>query len=142
MIKYKLICKKCDLLFDSWFASSTEYEKLKDRNFLNCHKCGSKKVEKSLMAPQFINKYKKNETKKEVAKLRKINNKLLEYQKFIKNNFDYVGKNFAYEARSLHYHSKKKAKGIYGIASKDEINELKEEGINTETIPWLIDKNN
>ena len=142
MIKYKLICKKCDLSFDSWFASSKEYEKLKNKNFLNCHKCGSKKIEKSLMAPQFINKFKRNETKKEEIKLRKINNKLLEYQKFIKNNFDYVGKNFAYEARSLHYNGKKKAKGVYGIASKDEINELREEGISANTIPWIIDKNN
>jgi len=33
MIKYKLICKDCELLFDSWFASSEEYEKLKKRNF-------------------------------------------------------------------------------------------------------------
>ena len=101
-----------------------------------------KKIEKSLMAPQFINKFKRNETKKEEIKLRKINNKLLEYQKFIKNNFDYVGKNFAYEARSLHYNGKKKAKGVYGIASKDEINELREEGISANTIPWIIDKNN
>ena len=47
MIKYKLVCKNCDLTFDSWFASSKEYEKLKKKNFLNCHKCNSSKVEKS-----------------------------------------------------------------------------------------------
>ena len=29
MIKYKLTCKDCDTSFDSWFASSGEYEKLK-----------------------------------------------------------------------------------------------------------------
>ncbi len=55
MIKYKLICKNCDLSFDSWFASSQEYEKLKKKNFLNCHNCNSKKIEKTLMAP-LINK--------------------------------------------------------------------------------------
>ena len=32
MIKYKLICKKCEKTFDSWFASSKEYEKLKKKN--------------------------------------------------------------------------------------------------------------
>ena len=31
MIKYKLICKDCNFLFDSWFASSKEYEKLKKK---------------------------------------------------------------------------------------------------------------
>jgi len=28
MIKYKLICKDCSHIFDSWFASSKEFEKL------------------------------------------------------------------------------------------------------------------
>ena len=35
-----------------------------------------------------------------------------------------------------------KNKGIYGTASKEEIKELKEEGINAEMIPWLENKNN
>ena len=36
----------------------------------------------------------------------------------------------------------KKKKGIFGTASNDEIKELKEEGIKTELIPWMEDKNN
>ena len=56
MIKYNLICKKCKLTFDSWFASSKEYEKLKNKKLINCHMCGSLKVEKNLMAPKLINK--------------------------------------------------------------------------------------
>ena len=56
MIKYSLICKDCDLTFESWFASSKEYEKLKKKNFLNCHSCNSFNIEKSLMAPSLINK--------------------------------------------------------------------------------------
>ena len=59
MIKYKLICKNCDLSFDSWFASSKEFEKLKRKNFLNCHNCNSSKVEKTLMAPKLIKRNKK-----------------------------------------------------------------------------------
>ena len=34
MIKYRLICKDCDITFDSWFSSSKEYERLKKKNFL------------------------------------------------------------------------------------------------------------
>ena len=56
MIKYKLSCKNCEISFDSWFASSKEYEKLKKKDLLNCHLCNSRQVEKSLMAPKFINK--------------------------------------------------------------------------------------
>ena len=60
MIKYKLVCKDCDLKFDSWFASSNEYERLKKKKLLNCHKCNSVKVEKSIMAPQLISQNFKN----------------------------------------------------------------------------------
>ena len=99
MIKFRLFCKKCSKDFDSWFASSKEYEKLKKSKLLNCPKC-------------------------------------------IENNFDYVGNNFAYEARSIHYNNKKREKGIYGNASKKEVDELLEEGIDTEIIPWVNDKEN
>ncbi len=142
MIKYKLICKDCDLTFDSWFASSKEYEKLKKKNFLNCHNCNSNKIEKTLMAPKLLNSSKENSIEDADLNFKKISAKIKEYQKFIKKNFEYVGQNFAYEARSIHYNKKKKERAIYGTASKQEINELKEEGIETEIIPWVEDKNN
>ena len=141
MIKYKLECKKCSLLFDSWFASSEEYEKLKKKIF-KLPKCGSIKIEKTLMAPKLLNIFKKKNIFIKGNKYSKINEKIKEYQKFIKKNFEYVGENFAYEARSIHYKNKKKDKGIYGIASKQEIKDLKDEGIKTELIPWIEDKNN
>ena len=59
----------------------------------------------------------------------------------IKNNFDDVGKNFAFEARSMHY-NKKESKGIYGKATPEEISELKEEGIETELFPWIENSDN
>ena len=139
MIKYKLICKNCDLSFDSWFSSSSEYEKLKKRNYLSCHMCDSKRVEKNLMAPKVLNKFSK-EIDKETSRFNEVNKKIKEYQKFIKNNFDYVGKNFAYEARSIHYGHSKKKRNIFGTASNNEIKELKEEGVETSTIPWIEDK--
>ena len=54
MIKYKLSCKKCKKSFDSWFATSKEYEKLKKLKHINCLYCNSLKVEKSLMAPNVV----------------------------------------------------------------------------------------
>tara|TARA_B100000902_G_scaffold389687_1_gene437288 strand:- start:165 stop:590 length:426 start_codon:yes stop_codon:yes gene_type:complete len=141
MIKYKLECKNCKIFFDSWFASSKEFEKLKKRNLINCHTCNSIKVEKTLMAPKVLSKN-SNNNENNFQKYKNINKKLREYQRFIKNNFKYVGDNFAYEARSIHYNNKKNQKGIFGTASNDQIKELKEEGINTEVIPWIEDKNN
>ena len=140
MIKYKLICKGCNTDFDSWFASSNEYEKLKKRKLLSCHNCNSQSVEKTIMSPQFINKNKSEELKSE--KFNNVKKTIQSYQKFIKDNFKYVGKNFAYEARTIHYNGKTKSKGIYGTASKKDIKELKEEGIDTQMIPWINDLDN
>ena len=142
MIKYTLICKDCELTFESWFASSKEYEKLKKKRFLNCYKCNSINIEKSLMAPNLINKKSEAIASKELERYNKISKTISKYQKFIKNNFEYVGDNFAYEARSIKYNEKKKEKGIYGTTSKQDLKELKEEGIDAQVIPWVEDKNN
>jgi hypothetical protein len=142
MIKYKLACNDCEIIFDSWFGSSKEYEKLKKKNLLICYNCNSQKVEKTLMAPQLINSKKKSKDSLDPAKHDNIKKNIRHYQKFIKDNFKYVGENFAYEARSIHYDGKKKAKGIYGDASKKDLKELKEEGIRTQIIPWIEDMDN
>ena len=93
MIKYRLKCKNCDLKFDSWFASSNEYERLKEKKLLVCHKCDSSKIEKTIMAPQLINKS-KNEEKVNFEKHNIVKKTIKDYQKFIKDNFKYVGDNF------------------------------------------------
>ena len=144
MIKYNLICKKCDLTFDSWFASSKEYEKLKKMKLLNCNYCNSLRVTKSLMAPNIlnINENIENKKNKEEKKLSFFRKEIKKYQKFIKNNLEYVGKNFAYEARSIHYNNRKKNKGIYGTVSKQDLKELKEEGIDAQIVPWFESENN
>ena len=142
MIRYKLKCRSCDNSFDSWFASSKEYDKLRKLKHLNCHYCNSIKIEKTLMAPSIVNLKKQNISILKNKKINKIKNKIKKYQKFIKNNFDYVGDNFSYEARSLHYNKKKKSKGIYGKATVNEISELKDEGIDTDVIPWFQNNEN
>ena len=142
MIKYNLLCSDCKITFDSWFASSKEYEKLKRKKLLVCHNCNSQKVEKSLMAPQLINSKKKQKETLNISKYKDVKKTIKDYQKFIKENFKYVGENFAYEARSVHYDKKKNTKGIYGNASKKDLKELKEEGIEAQMIPWIEDKDN
>ena len=137
MIKYNLTCKKCNNFFDSWFPSSKEYEKLKSLKHINCPNCNSLTIEKSLMSPNVLNSKKEKSEIVRNEKYVQVKNKIKEYQKFIKNNFEYVGENFVYEARSIHYNNKKKSKGIYGNATIDEVKELDEEGIKTEIIPWV-----
>mgnify|MGYP001346562155 CR=1 FL=1 len=140
MIKFKLTCKECSKTFDSWFASSKEFEKLKKLKYVNCINCNSSSIEKSLMAPNVLNSKKK--TIKSNNKFNEVRKKIREYQKFVEKNFKYVGNNFTYEARSIHYNKNKNKKGIYGNASLEEIKDLKEEGIETEVIPWIKDNEN
>ena len=142
MIKYKLVCNNCEITFDSWFAASKEYDKLKKKKFLICHNCNSQKVEKTLMAPKLINIKRRSKDTVDLSKYNNIKKTMKNYQKFIKDNFKYVGENFAYEARLIHYNKKKKLKSIYGSASKEDLEELKNEGINSQMIPWINDKEN
>ena len=140
MIKYRLKCKKCQKIFDSWFSTSKEYENLKIKNFLNCHFCNSKNIAKTLMAPNILSKKKRNENM--IKKNNIVKKKILEFQNFIEKNFENVGDDFVYKARSIHYNNKKYEKGIYGNASKKQIEELQDEGIDTHIFPWIENKNN
>jgi hypothetical protein len=142
MIKYKLSCKDCETTFDSWFSSSAEYEKLKKKKFLNCHICNSLSVEKTLMSPSVFRSTTNNRNDGKSEKYNTIKKKLLEYQRFIKKNFKYVGENFAYEARSIKYKDKKTSKGIYGTTTQENLKELKEEGIEVKIVPWIKDNTN
>jgi hypothetical protein len=142
MIKYKLRCSDCEIAFDSWFASSAEFEKLKKKKLLVCHICNSIKIDKTLMAPSVRNNKKTIKNYLQLNKYQNVKKTIQSYQKFIKENFKFVGENFAYEARSIHYDKKKKSKGIYGSASKKDLLELKEEGIDAQMIPWVEEKDN
>ena len=132
MIKYNLTCK-CNCTFDSWFASSEEFGRLMKKKLITCIECNSNNVNKSIMAPSVSGSKKNNNINYKFQK--DVRKKIIEYQKFIKENCKYVGDNFAKEARSIHY-DKKETKGIYGRVTAEEIDELNEEGIETTTIPW------
>ena len=54
MIKYNLKCKNRHE-FESWFSDSKEFDRLKNKNLIECIFCKSKKVDKSIMAPRVAN---------------------------------------------------------------------------------------
>ena len=132
MIKYNLLCK-CGKNFESWFSTSKEYESLKKKKLINCIYCNSTSIKKSIMSPNLTSKSNKSSVKRNIEK--DIRKELLNFRKYIEKNCKDVGENFSQEARSIHY-DKKKTKGIYGIVTPEEIDELNEEGIKTTTIPW------
>ena len=133
MIKYNLLCK-CGKNFESWFATSKEYESLKKKRLINCIYCNSTSIKKSIMSPNLASKSNKSSIKKNIEK--DIKKELLNFRKYIEKNCKDVGDNFPREARNIHY-DKKNSKGIYGKATPQETAELLEDGIEVETIPWV-----
>ena len=140
MIKYNLKCENKHE-FESWFSDSNEFERLKKKNLVECIFCRSKRVEKSIMAPSVANSISQNKNKKISEKeMQNFKKDLIKLRKFVEKNFEYVEKNFANKVREVYY-DKNSKKNIYGNATQDEKEELKEEGINLVNIPW-VDKDN
>ena len=140
MIMYTLKCKNKHE-FESWFSSSKEYEKLKKKNFIECIFCKSKKVEKSIMSPNVIGKRVKTDNIFDKKEFIKIKSDLQKIKTFVENNFEFVGDKFPREVREIYYDNKKN-KNIYGTVSDKEREELEEEGIELESIPWINNKDN
>ena len=90
MIKYRLICKDCETTFDSWFSSSKEYERLKKKNFINCHICNSLSVEKTLMSPNVFMTKNDYKTDSQIQKYKKTKKIMLKYQEFIEKDRVYA----------------------------------------------------
>ncbi len=136
MIKYQLKCE-CGTEFESWFSSSSEYDRLEKEKLLACQ-CGeSNSVHKQLMAPQLSSKKNKNEKNLEQQNFYKnINKKLKDLRNYVEKNAEYVGDNFVTEARSIHY-DKKNIRSIYGKATPEQTEELRDEGIEVNSVPWV-----
>jgi hypothetical protein len=150
MIKYALVCEQRHE-FDSWFASSTAYDKQARRGLVSCPACGSTKVEKAIMAPRLSGTRKGRQraaeapTATSVAMLspqeRELRAKLKELREHITKNADYVGQKFPEQARKMHY-GDIEHRSIYGEASLETAKELSEEGIELHPLPVLPDEQN
>ena len=141
MIKYILKCGK-EHEFESWFLNSKEFERLKNKKLIECIYCKSKKIQKTIMSPRILKskfKYSKKDAtnKKEIVK---VKSDLLKIRKFIEKNFEYVGDKLAEKVKDIYYNDKKNF-NIYGTTTPEEKEELKEEGIELSSIPW-VDKEN
>ena len=140
MIRYNLKCSN-NHEFESWFADSTEFEKLNKKKLLECIYCPSKKIKKSIMAPMLSVAKKNNESEKKIDKAFKDNkDNLMKIRSYIEKNFEFVGQKFSKKVREVYYDKKNNNK-IYGTTTLKERKELAEEGIDLISIPW-IEKDN
>ena len=144
MIRYQLQCN-ADHTFEAWFGNSGAYDKQVKRALIACPQCGSTKVDKCIMAPNIGTKGNKKadtqiikaanndaaEQSPSYAELRALMRRM---RKEVAKNAEYVGQNFAEEARKIHY-DEAEARGIYGEATMEEAKSLQEEGVEFLPLP-------
>ena len=115
---------------------SKEFEKLKLKKMIECSFCGTKSIDKTIMSPNIGIKELEEKSFKTSNKLEKVRSDLLKMRNFIEKNFEYVGTNFPREVRNIYY-DKRKNKNIYGKATQEETEQLKDEGIELTAVPWI-----
>lgn len=140
MIHYTLKCDQ-DHRFDSWFQSASAYEKLAKAGMVSCTTCGSLKVEKAIMAPSVSLGGSTAPTEEAPAPdlstpASPAEKALAELRGEIEKNSDYVGSDFAKEARAIHDGSAPE-RMIHGEARGDEARKLVEDGVPVVPLPFL-----
>ena len=135
MIVFDLRCGDGCATFEGWFDSSADFEQQFKRGLVQCPYCGSAKVGKAPMAPR-IGKGSEVSRQQVAAELAEMKRQLLELRTKVETNCDYVGGNFAEEARRIHY-GEVEHRDIYGEASDEEAKELTDKGVEFARIPWL-----
>ena len=142
MIRFGLICSN-DHEFDGWFGSNDDFDRQLEMGLLECPVCATKVVTKSLMTPA-VGKKSNQETTPVLASSgmpAEVMEKLRELRDHVVANADDVGSEFPEEARKIHY-GEAEARGIYGQANRQEVEELLEEGVEILPLPQMPDDAN
>ncbi len=148
MIHYQLHCAGAHE-FDGWFKGSDAFERQAARGLISCPICGDTKVERTLMAPGIPRKGRLKTVDAtppatpEPARPAAggvipdaVRAALSKLRAEVEKSCDYVGNDFAAEARRIH-HGEAEPRGIYGESSDEEVEALSEEGIGIARIPWV-----
>lgn len=138
MIRYSLICAEGHR-FDSWFASADAFETLSGSGMVACAICGTAKVEKAMMAPNVKPGAEEPSPPKAPGPLSApaspAEQALAELRRRVEAESDYVGRNFAREARAIH-DGEAPHRSIYGEANLEEARSLIEDGVPVSPLPF------
>lgn len=141
MIQYALKCKDGHD-FDSWFQSAAAFDKLASAGMVTCAVCGSADVEKAIMTPRV------RPARKALAPAAQggsveitsatpdVEKALADLKRKVEENSDYVGKDFASEARKMHLGDAPE-RSIYGEAKPEDARALIEDGVPVAPLPFM-----
>jgi len=137
VIVFELICPKSHR-FEGWFASSGDFDRQRDRGLLSCPSCGRSEIKKLPTAKirttgAEVLPAVSEEQASTPAKAKPPAN-LQELIDYVLMNTENVGANFATEARRIHQHEVA-YRNIRGTASRQETEELLDEGIQVMALP-------
>jgi hypothetical protein len=142
MIVFELICDK-QHRFEGWFASSVDFDSQQGRGLLTCPSCGDGEIKKlptakiRKAAEVAVERAAQRESEQPgrqmpVASIPQPTlNQLIDY---VLANTEDVGKQFATEARRIH-RSEAPHRSIRGVASREETEELMDEGVPVMPLP-------
>jgi hypothetical protein len=131
MIVYNLVCKNGHE-FEGWFRDSAAYDSQAKRGALACPACSSAQVEKAIMAPAVATSDRRPALSD--TESRKMRQFMTGLRKYVQDNAEYVGPDFAEEARKIHY-GETADRHIYGETTLEEAKELVEEGVDVAPLP-------
>lgn len=151
MIRYSLKCAQ-NHTFESWFASSESYEKLRVAALVECPHCGSSQVEKAIMAPAVARTDRApapaaaaEPAAEPVALMppgeEHLRRLLKELRDHVTRTADYVGEDFAGLARKMH-EGEVEHRPIYGEATPEDVKALREDEVEVFPLPLLPDDRN
>ncbi|MFC5344791.1 DUF1178 family protein [Brevundimonas staleyi] len=133
MIRYALACDHGHP-FEAWFGSSSDYDDQAARGLVECPFCGSRAVQKQVMAPA-VSGTRKSAPAPDLSKVQAMMMEAArEVRSHVEANFDYVGDSFAKEARDIH-EGRSEQREIYGEATPAEVKKLKEDGVPCAPLP-------
>ena len=135
MIRYDLKCTKGHD-FDGWFKSAEAFDSLSKAGHVTCTICGVADVEKRIMAPAVRPARSLGEKPKLTEPQNDIQAAMAEMRRKVEENSEYVGMNFAAEARRIHQ-GEAPERSIHGEARLDEAKKLIEEGVPVAPLPFL-----
>ncbi len=140
MIRFSLRCAEGHR-FDSWFASGSDFDRLRKAAMLSCAVCGTDAVEKDLMAPQVATGAAPAPDRTQPpatplsAPASPAEQALRELRARIEAVSDNVGRDFAQEARRIHA-GEAPERPIIGEARVTDARALIEDGIPVAPLPW------